>query len=117
MICKTAFFAVIISSLLYSGHPISIDGLFDDWAEVDINYSDFQGDGDNADFADIKITYDNDFLFIYFNVHDGEYLMQDWENTVLAHFTFLKQIQSYVFTLIPCTLYSAIISLLIKIIR
>jgi hypothetical protein len=78
MICKTAIFAVIISSLLYSGHPISIDGLFDDWAEVDINYSDFQGDGDNADFADIKITYDNDFLFIYFNVHDGEYLMQDW---------------------------------------
>jgi endonuclease/exonuclease/phosphatase family metal-dependent hydrolase len=78
MICKTAFFAVIISSLLYSGHPISIDGLFDDWAEVDINYSDVQGDGSDADFADIKITYDNDFLFIYFNVHDGEYLMQDW---------------------------------------
>jgi hypothetical protein len=52
--------------------------LFDDWAEVDINYSDVQGDGDNADFADIKITYDNDFLFIYFNMHDGEYLLQDW---------------------------------------
>ena len=66
MICKTAIFAVIISSLLYSGHPISIDGLFDDWAEVDINYSDVQGDGDNADFANIKITYDNDFLFILF---------------------------------------------------
>ena len=78
MIFKIAFLAVIFSSLLYSGHPITIDGLFDDWAEVDISYSDSQGDGADADFADIKITYDNDFLFIYFNVHDGEYLMQDW---------------------------------------
>jgi endonuclease/exonuclease/phosphatase family metal-dependent hydrolase len=78
MIFKIAFLAVIFSSFLYSGHPITIDGLFDDWAEVDISYSDSQGDGVDADFADIKITYDNDFLFIYFNVHDGEYLMQDW---------------------------------------
>ena len=78
MIFKIAFLAVIFSSFLYSGHPITIDGLFDDWAEVDISYSDSQGDGADADFADIKITYDNDFLFIYFNVHDGEYLMQDW---------------------------------------
>ena len=45
------------------------------------------------------------------------YSIQDWENTVSVHFTFFKQIQSYVFTLIPCTLYSAIISLLIKLIR
>ena len=78
MIFKIAFLAVIFSSFLYSGHPITIDGLFDDWAEVDVSYSDSQGDGADADFADIKITYDNDFLFIYFNVHDGEYLMQDW---------------------------------------
>ena len=78
MIFKIALLAVIFSSFLYSGHPITIDGLFDDWAEVDISYSDSQGDGADADFADIKITYDNDFLFIYFNVHDGEYLMQDW---------------------------------------
>ena len=78
MIFKIAFLAVIFSSLLYSGHPITIDGLFDDWAEVDVSYSDSQGDGADADFADIKITYDNDFLFIYFNVHDGEFLMQDW---------------------------------------
>ena len=46
-----------------------------------------------------------------------EYSIQDWANTVSVHFTFLKQIQSYVFTLIPCTLYAAIISLLIKLIR
>ena len=46
-----------------------------------------------------------------------EYSVQDWANTVSGHFTFLKQIQSYVFTLIPCTLYAAIISLLIKLIR
>ena len=78
MIFKIALFAVIFSSLIYSGHPITIDGLYDDWTAVDISYSDSQGDGADADFADVKITYDNDFLFIYFNVHDGEYLMQDW---------------------------------------
>jgi endonuclease/exonuclease/phosphatase family metal-dependent hydrolase len=78
MIFKTAFLTVIISSFIFAGHPITIDGLFDDWDEVDISYSDSQGDGADADFAVIKITYDNDFLFIYFNFHDGEYLMQDW---------------------------------------
>ena len=65
MILKIALFAVIFSSLIYSGHPITIDGLYDDWTAVDISYSDSQGDGADADFADVKITYDNDFLFIY----------------------------------------------------
>lgn len=78
MIFKTAHFAVIISTFLYAGHPISIDGIFDDWTSVNVSYSDGQGDGDEADFADIKITYDNDFLFIYFNMYAGEYLLQDW---------------------------------------
>jgi len=78
MISKTAFFEVFVFTFIFAGHPITIDGLFDDWAEVDLNYSDALGDGSGADFADIKITYDNEFLFIYFNVHDGEYLLQDW---------------------------------------
>ncbi len=61
-----------------AGHPITIDGQFQDWDEVPLAYEDMEGDGMSADFANVKITYDNEFLFIYFNFHNGEYLMQDW---------------------------------------
>ena len=61
-----------------AGHPINIDGQFQDWENVTLAYSDMAGDGMSADFADVKITYDQEFLFIYFSFHNGEYLMQDW---------------------------------------
>ena len=64
-------------SRLIAGHPINIDGQFHDWDNVGIAYSDMEGDGMSADFGDVKITYDMEFLFIYFNFHNGEYLMQD----------------------------------------
>jgi len=62
-------------SVLMGGHPITIDGQFPDWANVPLAYSDMEGDGMSADFADVKITYDQEFLFIYFNYHNGEFLM------------------------------------------
>ena len=65
-------------SRLIAGHPINIDGQFHDWDNVEIAYSDMEGDGMSADFGNVKITYDMEFLFIYFNFHNGEYLMQDW---------------------------------------
>ncbi len=65
-------------SFLMAGHPITIDGQFQDWENVPVAYSDMEGDGMSADFADIKITYDMEFLFIYFSLHNGEFLMQDW---------------------------------------
>ncbi len=65
-------------SLLFGGHPITIDGLFDDWEDVTVAYTDVEGDAVTADFAEIKITYDMDFLFMYFNFYEGEFLMQDW---------------------------------------
>ena len=43
------------------------------------------------------------------------YSDDDWLELVQKNFSFLGQLQSYVFSLIPCTLYSAIISLLMKI--
>tara|TARA_B000000557_G_C20801625_1_gene455827 strand:+ start:131 stop:1861 length:1731 start_codon:yes stop_codon:yes gene_type:complete len=67
-------------SLLMAGHPITIDGQFHDWDEVPIIFQDLQGDGDDADFSIVKITYDNEFLFFYFNFFDGEHLMQDWND-------------------------------------
>jgi endonuclease/exonuclease/phosphatase family metal-dependent hydrolase len=65
-------------SFIMAGHPITIDGQFQDWENVPIAYSDIEGDGISADFANIKVTYDMEFLFIYFSFHYGEFLMQDW---------------------------------------
>ena len=70
----------ILCSQIFAGHPITIDGQFHDWDEVPIIFQDAEGDGDDADFAEVKITYDNEFLFFYFNFFDGEYLMQDWND-------------------------------------
>ncbi|MBT3180039.1 MAG: T9SS type A sorting domain-containing protein [Candidatus Marinimicrobia bacterium] len=64
-------------SILMAGHPINIDGQFQDWENVEISYEDEAGPW-WADFANVKITYDQEFLFIYFSFHDGEFLMQDW---------------------------------------
>jgi endonuclease/exonuclease/phosphatase family metal-dependent hydrolase len=60
-----------------AGHPITIDGQFQDWDNVEIAYADEDGTWD-ADFANVKITYDMEFLYIYFSFHNGEFLMQDW---------------------------------------
>ena len=73
---------IAISSFLFSiltaGHPITIDGQFQDWDTVDLAYDDGQADGMSADFSNVKITYDQEFLFVYFSFHNGEFLMQDW---------------------------------------
>ena len=42
------------------------------------------------------------------------YSFDSWSDVVEGYFSFPKQMQSYIFTLIPCTLYSSIISLLMK---
>ena len=63
-----------------AGHPITIDGQFQDCENVPVAYSDIEGDGISADFANIKVTYDMEFLFIYFSFHYGEFLMQDWND-------------------------------------
>ena len=65
-------------TLVFAGHPISIDGLFDDWEQVPITYLDTEGDAVSADYSTLKITYDSQFLFIYFDYFHGEFLMQDW---------------------------------------
>jgi len=66
--------------MLYCGHPISIDGLFDDWDNVPINYVDSQSDCIVSDYNKIKITHDNEFLFIYVDFYNGDFLMQDWND-------------------------------------
>ena len=66
---------------MFAGHTITIDGQFQDWDQVPLAYSDPQSsDQMSADFADVKITYDMEFLFIYFNFYGNEFLLQDWND-------------------------------------
>ncbi len=75
---KILYSLLIFNHILIAGNAISIDGLFEDWNQVDILYHDQVNDALNADYSTMKITYDNEFLFIYFDFHSGEFLMQDW---------------------------------------
>ena len=60
-----------------SSNPIAIEGLFDDWSDVPVSYSDPEDDHIIEDFAELKITNDNRFLFINFSFHNGDQLLQD----------------------------------------
>lgn len=62
---------------LMAGNPITIDGLFDDWDSVMVAYTDSAQDTEEWDFGTLKVTNDDDFLFLYFTLHDGEHLIQD----------------------------------------
>ena len=63
-----------------ASHPIAVDALFEDWAEVSVAYEDPAGDGSNGDFGQLKITNDDNFIFFSLKFLDGEQLMQDWNN-------------------------------------
>ena len=69
---------LLIFCFLIAGDPINIDGSFEDWINVPISYSDSFGDGIVSDFFELKITYDDEFIFIYISFHEGEFLFQDW---------------------------------------
>ena len=64
-------------------------------------------------FVDIKMT---DYINL---INQGEILGSDSENQIynslLVNFSVKSQFNSYIFSLIPCVLYSALISLLFKI--
>ncbi|MFL3008518.1 MAG: T9SS type A sorting domain-containing protein [Candidatus Neomarinimicrobiota bacterium] len=74
---STILFGLLFSSI-FGGNPISIDGNFDDWEGISTSYIDYHGDAQEADFYKLKITHDNEFLFIYLKFYDGEFLMQNW---------------------------------------
>lgn len=76
----STFFFISISSLILAGHPITIDGLFDDWEDVPITYQDTHNDEIDADFSIVKVTNDSEFIFLYVKFHEAEFLMQNWNN-------------------------------------
>ena len=46
---KWFFISPFLFSLLFCGHPISIDGLFSDWDNVALAYQDIENDNIDAD--------------------------------------------------------------------
>lgn len=72
------FIIGITFTTAWAVHPICIDGLFEDWSQVPLAATDPANDHSIEDFAQLKITNDNDFLFLNLSFHNGEYLMQDW---------------------------------------
>jgi len=81
-------FGRFITLLLYftclrAAHPIVIDGLFDDWQEVPVTIMDSEGDYNYDDWAELKITNDDDFIFFKISLHSENTLLQDWNNFFL----------------------------------
>lgn len=77
MFSRSIIACLLFFELLYCGHPITIDGLFNDWVNVPVAYNDPQADGMSLDFSQLKVTYDNEFLFFYFSLHNMEMLLQN----------------------------------------
>ena len=75
--------ASFLGSHLLAGDPITIDGFFDDWAGVPVAYSDGQGDGDQEDFAELKITHDDTFLFFQLTFHSPEFRLRTGNSITL----------------------------------
>ena len=68
---------------LSAGHPIVIDGLWDDWQEVPVAITDPEGDYNYDDWAELKITNDDEFVFFKISLHSEETLLQNWNNFFL----------------------------------
>jgi len=78
-----AFINGISITTSWASHPITIDGLFDDWSGIPLAAFDPEGDNIIEDFAELKITNDNDFLFLNFSFHNGDQLLEDNNNAKL----------------------------------
>ena len=62
------YLIILYHSFIFSQRvsaPITIDGLFNDWAAINIADTDELGYGGEEDFEYLKIANDNNFLFIF----------------------------------------------------
>ena len=74
ILCHSFIFSQRVSA------PITIDGLFNDWAAINVADTDELGEGGEEDFEYLKIANDNNFLFIFLEFQFDEVLMQDWND-------------------------------------
>ena len=59
-----------------NAYPIFIDGLFDDWANIPLCYSDPEGDNSVEDFSEIKFANDENYLYINFSFYSENFVLQ-----------------------------------------
>ena len=61
----TYFISLLLCiGFLNASDPIVIDGLWNDWDSVSIAVTDEEGDYNGDDWAELKISNDNEFLFL-----------------------------------------------------
>ena len=70
---------------LNAGHTIVIDGLWEDWQDVPVTLMDPEGDYNYDDWAELKITNDDEFIFFKISLYGEETLLQNWNNGQLQH--------------------------------
>ncbi len=71
-LCKVVFTLVAIAFIFgrLSAQTVILDENFDDWKNIPVQYADRAGDGNAAgiDFRDIRISNDEERVFLYFDV-------------------------------------------------
>ncbi len=60
--------------------PMVMEGLFDDWEDIPVAVSDPAKDALRQDFSELKVTNDQDFLYLSLRFHTGDHLLQDWND-------------------------------------
>jgi len=73
---KLVIFILFTIVQSYASDPIIIDGQFNDWDTVPVLAADPIGDNIIEDFAELKMSNDNDYVFLYFTFHNGDQLLQ-----------------------------------------
>ena len=77
----TCFISLLLCiGFLNASDPIVIDGLWNDWDSVSIAVTDEEGDYNGDDWAELKISNDNEFLFLKILLYSEETLLQNWNN-------------------------------------
>ncbi|SVA09212.1 uncharacterized protein METZ01_LOCUS62066, partial [marine metagenome] len=77
----TCFISLLLCiGYLNASDPIVIDGLWNDWDSIPIAVIDEEGDYNGDDWAELKISNDNEFLFLKIQLHSEETLLQNWNN-------------------------------------
>jgi endonuclease/exonuclease/phosphatase family metal-dependent hydrolase len=83
-VCSYVIFILFYTlSCAFASDAITIDGQFDDWENIPVLASDPAGDNIVEDFAELKITNDNDFIFFFFSFYNGDQLLQDSNHVTL----------------------------------
>ena len=75
---------LFISIVGYSQNRILVDGIFDEWSDHPVIYSDAAGDGEflGVDFGELQIFNDDEFIFFLLEI-GSEINLQDLNSLIL----------------------------------